>query len=180
MFKHILPSLRAHSLRTGRPASVADLMEEFKRNPLDALSFSGKGEFPVLDVSEDGKNVTVKAELPGLDAVDVEILIHENVLTIKGEKKFEEEKKGERYHMIERGYGAFTRSLTLPAEVDEDKARASFEKGLLVVTLQKAGKAKVKAKRIEVGLPACGLASTPEHASHPGEDDEPCDDGRSG
>ncbi len=180
MFKDILPRLRAQSLRTGRPASVADLMEEFRRDPLGALSFSDKGEFPVLDVSEDGKNVTVKAELPGMDAADVEILIQDNILTLKGEKKFEEEKKGERFHMIERGYGAFTRALTLPAEVDEDKAQASFEKGLLVVTLPKVGKAKAKAKKIEVGLPACGLAATPEHASHPGEEDEPCDDGRSG
>lgn len=180
MFKDIQPSLRARSPRTGRPASIADLREEFRRDPLGVLTFSGKGEFPVLDVSEDGENVTVKAELPGMDADGVEILIQENVLTIKGEKKFEEEKKGERYHMIERGYGAFSRSLALPAEVDEDKARASLEKGLLVVSLPKAGKTKVKAKKIEVGMAACGLAATPEHASHPGEDDEPCDDGRAG
>jgi HSP20 family protein len=179
MFKDIQPSLRGRSPRT-RPASIADLMEEFRRDPLGALSFSGKGEFPVLDVSEDGENVTVKAELPGMDADGVEILIQENVLTIKGEKKFEEEKKGERYHLIERGYGAFSRSLALPAEVEEDKARASFVKGLLVVTLPKVGKTKVKATKIEVSLPACGLAATPEHASHPGEEDEPCDDGRAG
>lgn len=178
MFKHLLPTLRAQSLKSGRPASIADLMEEFRRDPFAGSPFAAGADFPPLDVSENGKTVTVKAELPGLDAADVEILIREGLLTIKGEKKFEEETKDETFHRIERGYGSFSRSVLLPAEVDEDAASAAFEKGVLTVTLPKA--AKAKAKRIEVGLPACSMATSAEHASHPGEAEEPCDDGRSG
>jgi HSP20 family protein len=97
---------------------------------------------PSLDLSESKDAFVVKAEIPGMDAKDVEVSFQENVLTIKGEKKHEKEDKDERYHRVERTYGAFTRSVKLPVAVDGSKVNAAFKNGLLTVTLPKAPGAK--------------------------------------
>jgi HSP20 family protein len=108
----------------------------------------GEEWWPSVDVSETKDNLVVKAELPGLEAKDVDVSISGDVLTIKGEKKKEEEEKDEHHHYVERCYGSFQRSFRLPTNVKSDKIDASFEKGVLKVTLPKVEEAKKK--KIEV------------------------------
>ena len=97
---------------------------------------------PSMDISETKDNLLVKVEVPGMDQKDIRISLQENLLTIKGEKKQEKEQKDERYHRIERSYGAFTRSARLPVGVDANKVSAAFKNGLLTVTLPKTPAAK--------------------------------------
>lgn len=148
MFTRFLPELRKRSLAAGRPASLADLMEEFWKSPFEAFPWRDTA-YPAVDVSEDGKEVTVKAELPGLEAKDVELTLESGVLTIRGEKKFEGEEKKENYHRIERSYGSFVRAVPLPREVKSDKVKAKFDKGVLTVTMPKAEKAETRNITIE-------------------------------
>ncbi len=103
---------------------------------------------PPVDVAEAPDKVTVKAEVPGLDPKEIDISLVGDVLTIKGEKKSEREEKKENYHLVERSYGSFSRSLRLPAAVDADKIEASYDKGVLTVTCPK--KEPVKPKAITV------------------------------
>ncbi|HEX5528810.1 MAG TPA: Hsp20/alpha crystallin family protein, partial [Methylomirabilota bacterium] len=97
---------------------------------------------PALDVSETKDAIMVKAEVPGMDSTDIQLSLHDQTLTLKGEKKQEKEEKDERYHRVERSYGAFTRSVRLPVAVDASKVTASFKNGLLTVTLPKTPAAK--------------------------------------
>jgi len=92
---------------------------------------------PRIDVSEDNKNITVVAEIPGVKKENVKITLQDNILTIEGEKKKESEEKDKNYYRQERVYGSFKRCFTLPAEVDSDKIEAKFEDGMLRVTLKK-------------------------------------------
>jgi HSP20 family protein len=92
----------------------------------------------------------VKAEVPGLDPKDIDISLSDGLLTIKGEKKQEREEKEENYHLVERSYGAFTRSIQLPKEVQSDKISASYKNGVLKVTLPKSEEAKKKEVKIRV------------------------------
>ena len=105
---------------------------------------------PSVDISETKDNFVVKAELPGLEAKDVNVSISGNMLTIKGEKKKEEEEKDEHHHYVERYYGSFQRSFQLPTNVKTDKIDATFDKGVLKVTLPKTEEAKKKEIKIEV------------------------------
>lgn len=108
-----------------------------------------EGEWaPAIDVSETADKVEVKAEVPGIDPKEINITLTGDVLTIKGEKKSEREETKESYHLVERSYGSFSRSLTLPAAVEVDKIDARYEKGVLTVTCPK--KEEVKPKAIEI------------------------------
>jgi HSP20 family protein len=106
--------------------------------------------WPSVDFSETKDSFVVKAELPGLDVKDVDVSISGDVLTIKGEKKKEEEEKDEHHYRAERYYGSFQRSLQIPSGVQADKVEASFDKGILKVTLPKAEEAKKKQIEIKV------------------------------
>lgn len=97
---------------------------------------------PKVDVSETKDAVVVKAEIPGMEAKDIQASLQENVLTITGEKKQEKEEKDERYHRVERTYGSFARSVRLPAGVEAAKVNAAFKNGVLTVTLPKTAAAK--------------------------------------
>ena len=103
---------------------------------------------PAVDVSETGDKITVKAEIPGMEAKDIEISMVGDTLTIKGEKKAEKEEKDENYHMVERSYGSFSRAMKLPAVVDAEKVEATYKNGVLTVVLPK--KEEVKPKAIEI------------------------------
>ena len=103
---------------------------------------------PAVDVTETAGAIVVKAEVPGMDAKDINISVTGDVLTIKGEKKSEREEKEENYHVVERSYGSFSRSLALPAAVDLDNIEAKYDKGVLTVTCPK--KAAAKPKVIEI------------------------------
>jgi HSP20 family protein len=101
-----------------------------------------------VEVYEEGNELRVVAELPGVEEKDVAVELTGNVLTIKGEKKVEQERDGEGYHLAERRYGTFSRSLQLPYEVKADEVQASFRNGVLTVTMPKP--AERQPKRIEV------------------------------
>ncbi len=105
---------------------------------------------PSLDLSETKDNFVVKAEVSGMDAKDINISLTGDLLTIKGEKKQEREEKEENYHLVERSYGAFSRSVRLPAEVESDKIEASYKNGILRITLSKSEKVKAKEVKIKV------------------------------
>ena len=105
---------------------------------------------PSVDISETRKNFIVKAELPGLEAKDVKVSLSGDLLTIKGEKKKEEEEKDEHHHYIERYSGSFQRSFQLPTSVKADKVEATFEKGVLKITIPKAEEAEKKEIEIKV------------------------------
>jgi len=106
------------------------------------------GSWPSIEVNATDKDVRVSAELPGMDEKDIEVLVDEDVLTIRGERKTETEDQDRR--VSERYYGRFERSVALPFEVEEDKAEASFKNGVLTVTLPKSPKAQERAKRIAI------------------------------
>jgi HSP20 family protein len=111
---------------------------------------------PPIDISEDEKSYRIAAELPGLDAKDVDVTVSGDMLVLKGEKRQEKEEKEEKeekdknYHFSERSYGAFQRSFELPASVERDKIRADFAKGVLTITLPKSSAAQKQPKKIEV------------------------------
>jgi HSP20 family protein len=99
---------------------------------------------PAIDMYQTDNDVVVKAALPGLKPDDVQISVHDDVLTIRGETKHEDEKKEQSWHIRERGWGAFERSVMLPSGVIADRANADFENGILTITLPKSEKAKPK------------------------------------
>ena len=114
---------------------------------------------PAVDVYEDEHNVTLKIEVPGVDEKDIDIQVENNILTVHGERKFEKEEKEENYRRIERQYGSFTRSFTLPSTVDADKVTANYEKGVLKITLAKKAEAKPKQIKVNVGTQAAAAAA---------------------
>ena len=105
---------------------------------------------PSIDVKESDKEISVKAELPGLEEKDVEVLLDNETLTIKGEKKEEKEDKGKGYYHVECSYGSFHRVIPLPAGIDKKKVQAQFKNGVLNITLPKAEEAKAKGKKIPI------------------------------
>ena len=108
------------------------------------------GWSPLVDVFEDADSLMLKVEVPEVDAKDVEILVEGNTLTLRGERKLENEEKRDGYHRIERTYGTFSRSFTLPATVDADQIRAESKDGVLRIVLPK--KAETKPRQIKVGV----------------------------
>ena len=107
-------------------------------------------EAPALDVFGNKDDLIVKAEIPGLSKEDIDITIEGNTLTIKGQKKKEEEIKDEDYYRSERTFGAFTRSIDLPTEVKTDKVNASFKDGVLEIRLPKTEEAKKAIVKVKV------------------------------
>jgi HSP20 family protein len=103
-----------------------------------------------FDLSETDNALEMTAELPGIDEKDVELVLSDGVLTIKGEKHAEKEEKEKEYYLSERRYGAFSRSMRLPDTVDPDKIKATFDKGVLKVVVPKRAEAKAKKKKIAI------------------------------
>ena len=103
---------------------------------------------PSVDIFENENEVVIKAELPGMNAKDIDIRLENNVLILKGERKFEKETKEENYHRIESMYGTFVRSFTLSSTVDPDNVKADYKNGILTVTLPK--KEQSKPRQIKV------------------------------
>lgn len=118
--------------------------------PLGAEPFSIAAWSPSCDIYETDNEIVVKAEIPGVKKEDVKLSIQDNVLTLSGERKFEEETKKENYVRVERGYGSFTRSFTLAPSVDPKKISAEFKDGLLEVKLPKLEGAKPKEVEIKI------------------------------
>ena len=103
---------------------------------------------PAVDIFETEGEIVVKAELPGMERKDITLNLEKNVLTLKGERRFEKETKDDNYHRIERSYGSFSRAFSIPATVEEDKIRAEYKDGVLRIVLPKKEQAKPKQIRI--------------------------------
>jgi HSP20 family protein len=114
-------------------------------------SLSTSAFAPPVDVYEDEHNVTLKIEVPGIDEKDIDVRIENNTLTVHGERKFEKEEKEENFRRVERQYGSFTRSFTLPTTVDAEKVAANYDKGILKISLPKKAEAKPKQIKVNVG-----------------------------
>jgi len=125
--------------------------ESYRSSPTGEEDWALGGSWaPAVDIYEQDNNIVLKAELPGVDPKDVDIRLENNTLTLRGERKFDEEVKKENYHRVERAYGAFTRSFTLPTVVDQGNIKAEFKDGVLRVTLPKREEAKPKQIQINV------------------------------
>lgn len=105
---------------------------------------------PLVDITEDEKEYLIKVELPDMKKEDVRLTVEHDVLAISGERKFEKEGKGRKYHRVERVYGSFVRSFSLPEDADGSKVSADYKDGVLHVHLEKSQKAKSKAIEIKV------------------------------
>ncbi|MBM4141616.1 MAG: Hsp20/alpha crystallin family protein [Nitrospira sp.] len=133
--------------------------DDFFRRPFSLMRTSWFPRFrfpeieevtPTVDVFEEGDNVVVKAELPGMGKEDIDVKVTDDIITISGEKKKEEKVEKKNYYRIERSHGSFTRSLRLPAEVQTEKATAKFKDGVLEVKIPKTEEAKKKEKKVTI------------------------------
>jgi HSP20 family protein len=106
---------------------------------------------PSADIYESENELVVNLELPGVDAKKVDVRVENNVLTIRGERQFDQKQNSENYHRVERSYGAFGRSFTLSTSVDPEKIRATYEQGVLTITMPKAETAKPRKIQITGG-----------------------------
>jgi HSP20 family protein len=162
MFKELIPWSRGGS-RLAVRHQPEDLFSQLHRemNQLfddvwrgfDVPTAAGNGGYrlqPKLDVAETDKDIEVTVELPGLDEKDVEVTLADGVLTLKGEKKSERKEEGKGFHLTERSYGSFQRSIALPEGVDAEKVSAEFNKGVLTVKAPKLPEAASNVKKIAI------------------------------
>lgn len=124
--------------------------DAYSRRQDDDLTQRGEW-FPPVDIYENGNDeIVLKAELPGLQREDIDLRVENNTLTLRGERKRDNEIKQEQYHRVERSYGAFSRSFSLPSRIDTDNVRAEFKEGVLSIKLPV--KAEAKPRQIEVAV----------------------------
>ena len=147
----ILPWQRKKDGRTKELQHKIDSMYDpfFGPNFLPSTYLFVDGNWdPKLDISESRKDITVKVEIPGIEARDFDVSIDGRRLTISGEKKQEQKEKEETYYRVERSYGYFRRTIDLPAEVDPNKVDASYRRGILKIKLRKSKESKTKKIRV--------------------------------
>lgn len=138
---------------------IVSLREKMNRLFEDMVTQRGEDKelissawMPSVDIYEDESQLVLTAEVPGIEEKDIEIKVEDNTLSLHGERKMEKETKEENYHRIERSYGAFSRSFTLPNYIDTDKIRAEHENGVLKITLPK--KPELKPRKVKILKPA--------------------------
>jgi len=135
-------------------ASLQDRMNRLFNDSFSPVisqeSLSAGSFVPPVDVYEDEQGIRLKMEVPGIDEKDIDIRMENNLLTVRGERKLESETKEENYHRIERRYGSFTRSFTLPNTVNPEEVKAGYSKGVLTIQLGK--RAEARPKQIKVNL----------------------------
>jgi len=136
---------------------VSNLQDRMNRIFRESFSPEGSDEAlttsnfaPPVDVYEDEHNITLKIEVPGIDEKDVNVSIENNTLTVRGERRFEKDEKEENFQRVERMYGSFTRSFTLPNTVDPEQTSAHYEKGVLRIRIAKKAEAKPKLIKVNV------------------------------
>ncbi len=135
---------------------MKDLRDEIDRvfdtffGRMPAISEKEGFWMPSVDVEETDSSYIVRADLPGMEKNDIKIALTEDTLSIKGERKMKKEEKGKTYHRIETSYGKFQRTITLPAEIKPDEAKAEYKNGVLTINLPKSEKSKPKEIEIEV------------------------------
>jgi HSP20 family protein len=106
---------------------------------------------PPVDIYEDEHDITLKMEVPGIDDKDIDVRLENNTLTVHGERKIEKEEKEENFRRVERQYGSFTRSFTVPNTVNPEQVSADYEKGVLKIKLAKKAEAKPKQIKVNIG-----------------------------
>ena len=136
---------------------LASLQERMNRlfsdsfSPVTSQESLSAGSFvPPVDVYEDEQGIRLKMEVPGIEEKDIDIRLENSLLTVRGERKLESETKEENYHRIERRYGSFTRSFTLPSSVNPEEVKAAYAKGVLTISLGK--RAEARPKQIKVNI----------------------------
>ena len=134
---------------------IADKFDRYTREvgqpPAGSQEVMATGDWaPRVDIAETDEAFVIKAEIPEVNKEDVKVTVDNGVLTFRGERKQEKEEKGKKFHRVERHYGSFTRSFTLPDNVDETKIKASFKDGMLNLQIQKSEKAKPKVIDVKV------------------------------
>jgi len=135
-------------------ASLQDRMNRLfsdSFNPVTSQESLAAGSFvPPVDVYEDEQGIRLKMEVPGIEEKDIDIQMENNLLTVRGERKLESETREENYHRIERRYGSFTRSFTLPNSVNPEDVKAAYAKGVLTISLGKRAEARPKQIKVNV------------------------------
>ncbi len=134
---------------------MEDWFDDFFRRPFSLMRPSWwprtvEEVSPSVDVFEEGDDVVVKAELPGIKKEDIEVNLSDDIMTISGEKKKEEKVQKKDYYSLERSFGSFRRSFRLPSEVLPDKAKAAFKDGILEIRVPKSDEAKKKTKKVAI------------------------------
>jgi len=139
-------------------STMQDRMNRMNRLFRDSYGSEGPEEAltttsfaPPVDIYEDEHSITLKLEVPGIDEKDIDVRIEGNTLTVHGERKIEKEEKEENFRRVERQYGSFTRSFTLPSSVDSGQVSANYDKGVLTIRLAKKAEAKPKQIKVNVG-----------------------------
>ena len=120
---------------------------------------------PPVDIYEDEHNITLKLEVPGIEEKDIDVRIENNTLTVHGERTIEKEEKEENFRRVERQYGSFTRSFTLPSSVDPGQVTAHYDKGVLKIRLAKRTEAKPRQIKVNVGIEKTLEAKAPGKAA---------------
>jgi HSP20 family protein len=156
------PTLRSFGRKSGVGVGDQDLFTALRRE-MDRLfesfgrdlgwpggDLGSAATMPSIDVSETESELRIDADLPGVEEKHVDVMISDNILTIRGEKKAEKEEKKKDLHLVERSYGSFSRSLALPFAADASKAKATFKNGVLSISLPKPPEVKAQAKKIAI------------------------------
>jgi HSP20 family protein len=153
-------------------ATMQDRMNVMNRLLRESYSPEGPEEAltttnyaPPVDIYEDEHNITLKLEVPGIDEKDIDVRIENTTLTVHGERKIEKEEKEENFRRVERQYGEFTRSFTLPSSVDPGQVSAYYDKGVLKINLAKKAEAKPKQIKVTVGSEKTLEAKAPGKAA---------------
>ena len=153
-------------------ATMQDRMNVMNRLLRESYSPEGPEEAltttnyaPPVDIYEDEHNITLKLEVPGIDEKDIDVRIDNNTLTVHGERKIEKEEKEENFRRVERQYGSFTRSFTLPSSVDPQQVSADYNQGVLKIKLAKKAEAKPKQIKVNVGGEKVLEAKAPSKAA---------------
>jgi HSP20 family protein len=123
-----------------------DIMGSWSNDSLPGDGFIS----PRIDLSETKKNLTITADMPGMDEDNIDVSLENNFLVIRGQKKTEKEDQGQHYYHMERSYGSFYRTISLPCEVDESKVKADYKKGVLTIHLPKPKDERRQSRKIEV------------------------------
>jgi HSP20 family protein len=132
------------------------LFQDFNRGDNSGDVMTTASFVPPVDIYEDEHKITLKLEVPGMKESDLDIQLENNTLTVKGERKLENEEKEENFHRIERRYGSFFRSFTIPNTVNPETVKANYEAGVLRIELEKRAEAKPKQIKVEVGSTGTG------------------------
>lgn len=130
------------------------LFNDHFANAFGGDQLNAKGWTPAVDIYETDQNLVIKAELPGIDPKDLEVRVEDGTLYLKGERKYEREVKEESYHRVERSYGSFARTFSLPRTINTEDIKADYKDGILTLTMPKREEAKPKTVKINVAQAA--------------------------